>query len=149
MAIMSYICRSTTSINYISICIHIIETVALTCHAANMQATVLQHIKHPVKARHIANNARRSQIHNSTAKSAYTFANFRTAIWHISSKRGCANHILQCRSLDYRQWGISKSVLGRLYGDSITVIGFRHASICGWSTCLNTSSTCSSCLSCR
>ena len=60
MAIMSYICRRTTSINHISICIHIIETVALTCHAANMQATVLQHIKHPVKARNIANNAMRA-----------------------------------------------------------------------------------------
>ena len=51
------------------------------------------------------------------------------------TKRG-ADRI--CRSLDYQQWGISNSVLGRLYGDSMTVTGFRRASICGWSTCLNT-----------
>ena len=112
----------------------IIETVALTCNAANMQATVLQNIKHPVKARNIANDAMRACT--TALRKVLTHLQARpSAISHTSLKRGCANHILQCRSLDYQQWGISNSVLGRLYGDSISVIGFRRASICGWPTC--------------
>ena len=51
-----------------------------------MQATVLQHIKHHVKASNTANNAKRAQMHNNTAKSAYTFEKFRTAISHMAQK---------------------------------------------------------------